>query len=277
MLITRRFVLLNFPKTGSSFVRAVIKAIHRRRRWRLRREAYLKELMLPRGGGDYPGVDQHGGVSQVPERWRHLPLVSVIRSPWERLLSAFEFPFWQHTPPVPRAEAMALLPHFPDIGLDDFVTLWDRAAEHRLGGANPRELGHQTVQFVKFFFRDPPRALARLSDDYVDSGAFRADMADISLLRHERLRDDLAEFLARHDYASDELALARGHARVNETPRGPGSRDALWTPRAAHYVAWNERYLLRMLAGLGLHYFPPQSAGQALVSSETLAAAGSAS
>lgn len=257
MLITSQFVVLNLPKTGSSFVREVIKRIYARRRWRWRADRFLKELMLPRGGGRYPGVDQHGWATQVPAAYRHLPLVSVVRSPYERLLSVYEFRWWADHPNLPVAELVRHFPHFPELTLEDFIRLWDWEVTDRLGGSNPLGLGHQTVQFVNFFFRDPQRALRSLSDDYVDSGAFRADMADVTFLRQERLRNELASWLQRFAFAEHEVELCRNHPQVNRTVGGVAPRPSLWTPRALEAVATRERFLLRMLAQLGFPYEAP--------------------
>lgn len=263
MLITSQFVVINLPKTGSSFVRKVMKRIYARRRWRWRADHFLKELMLPRGGGRYPGVDQHGWASQVPEAYRHLPLLSVLRSPHERLLSVYEFRWWADHPFLPVAKLVQAFPRFPDLTLEEFMRMWDWEATERLGGTNPLGLGHQTVQFVNFFFRDPEWALRSLSDDYVESGAFRADMADVSFLRQERLSDELAAWLDRFGFSESEVELCRKHPLVNRAVGGIAERSALWTERALEAIATRERFLLRMMAQLGFHFEAPRQPGLA--------------
>ncbi len=261
MLVTSQFVVLNLPKTGSSFVRKVLKTIYARRRWQWRADRFLKELMLPRRAAHIGGVDQHGTFQQIPDAYKHLPAVSVVRNPYEKLLSAYEFTWWKQYPPVPAGRLAEALPSFPDLSLDEFVRMWDLATAHRLGGSNPLELGHQTVQFVNFFFRDPLRVLASLSDDYIESGRWRDDMAEVTFLRQERLADELAELLARFGFSEKEQAICRSHAKVNVTTGGVSDRMSLWTPTAGGYVQRNERYLLQMLNQLGIEYAAPQVAG----------------
>jgi hypothetical protein len=257
MLITSKFIVLNLPKTGSSFVRSVLKRIYRRRRWRLGSDAFIKELLLPRGGGRLPGRDQHGKAFQIPPEYRHLPVVSVIRNPYDKLLSEFEFRWWAEHPSLPVDELKAAFPHFPDLSLDDYVDLLRLGAERRLNGANPRRLGRQTIQFASFFFHDPEQALARLSDDYIRTDAFREDLVDVTLLRQERLNDELACYLHAHGFALKEVALCRTHKPVNVTKAGTQPRRELWTPRARKYVAHEERFLLAMLGRMGISYSPP--------------------
>jgi hypothetical protein len=257
VLITSQFVLINLPKTGSSFVREVIKRIYARRRWRWRADRYLKELMLPRDGGRRSGLSQHGWVSQVPQGYRHLPLVSVIRNPYDRILSIYEYRWWADHPTLPAAQLAREFPRFPNLTLDDFIRMGDLEVAERLDGRNPLGLGRQTVQFVHFFFHDPERALRSLSDDYVESGAFRADMAPITFLRQERLRDELAAMLERFAFAASEVQLCKRLPSINRTLGGVADRHSLWTPHAVEAVATRERFLFRMLAQLGIDYEAP--------------------
>jgi hypothetical protein len=260
MLVTSQFVLINLPKTGSSFVRKVIKAIYAKRRWRWGADRFLKELMLPPLYAIGRGPDQHGTLQQVPQAYRHLPVVSVVRNPYDKLLSMFEFRWWVAHPFLPLADVKQMFPHFPDLKLDEFIEMIDAHSARTLGGANPHSLGRQTIQFVRFFFNEPERVLSRLSDDYVESGAFRQDMGPVMLLRQERLNAELADFLAGFGYSEDELEICRRHPRVNPTARGVIARDLLWTSEAYEYVAVKERYLLKMIENLGIVYEPPAAA-----------------
>jgi hypothetical protein len=134
----------------------------------------------------------------------------------------------------------------------------DLGITQHFGGSNPLELGRQTVEFVNFFFRDPRKALQSLSNDYVDSGAFRVDMADMTFLRQERLRKELASFLERFGFAEDEVALCHKLPPVNRTIGGAADRQSLWTKEALATVATRERFLFRMLAHLGIDCQEPQ-------------------
>lgn len=260
VLITSSFVLLNFPKTGSSFVRSVLKAIYRRRRWTCHADRFLREVMLPHTNARPDIVDQHGTFAQIPEAYRDLPVVSVLRDPYERLLSAYEFRWWVRQPPLPHEQALAAFPHFPALSLEDFVRLNELAVAAALGGRNPLGLGKQTYDFVRFFFREPERAFGLLSDGYVASGAFRRDMADIVFLRQEHLRADLAGFLSRCGFSTREVEMCWRHARINETRGDMGSRQTLWTPQALARVRSTESRLFAMLRQLGFDYEAPSLA-----------------
>ena len=96
MIITDQFVMLNFPKTGSTFVRNVLKQIHEELTFSssdrllmglgLKKKPYYENLWLPRIRNTYREQvqDEHGIYSQIPERHRGKTIVSVKRDLFER-------------------------------------------------------------------------------------------------------------------------------------------------------------------------------------------------
>ena len=164
MLITSRFVVLNVPKSGSSFVREVIKTIYAKRQGRKREQhpalrfitarlpdwrpygdvtarEFLKELYVPRIRLRTSGVDQHGLAIQIPPRFRHLPVVSVARNPYDKFLSDYEFRWWAKSPPLPLRQLVEAFPHYPDLSLDEFAELCRLTAAWIMPGGNPRGFG----------------------------------------------------------------------------------------------------------------------------------------
>lgn len=258
MLITARFVVLNLPKSGSSFVRAVLKSIHARRRGgpsRWRRRDGLRELMLPNIRLPGRARDQHGTVAQIPRRHRDRPIMSVVRDPHMKIVSEYRFRWWAIHPPLPPAALRTLFPAFPDLSFAEFLTLSDHIAAAKVGVDVADRLGNLTIEFVQFFFPDPAAALARMSDDYVASGAWRRDMAPVELLRQEDLNRALAGFLRRNGYGEDEVALCLAHRPVNVTA---GDNDAqLWTAETLDRFRRRERHLFAMLDVLGFRYASP--------------------
>lgn len=82
MLVTDSFVMLNYPKTGSSFARKVIKDLYARQPKSWFRRRWCKELILPNirtCGAD----DQHGCYSQIPPQYRNREVMSIVRNPFE--------------------------------------------------------------------------------------------------------------------------------------------------------------------------------------------------
>ncbi|MFB6305498.1 MAG: hypothetical protein ABEH43_00640, partial [Flavobacteriales bacterium] len=78
MIVTDKFVMLNFPKTGSTFVRKVLKAIAKEDRTKgryslgLRKPTFkefeiLKHPNIRVNNHRYGILDEHGVYDQIPE------------------------------------------------------------------------------------------------------------------------------------------------------------------------------------------------------------------
>ena len=210
MIITNDFVMLNLPKTGSSFARAVIKEIYERRqssksgltkalqRLVFKQPSYFIELILPniKVTGIEKPADQHGTFSQIPPKYLDREIVSIIRNPYTRFMSSYEFRAWEKYPLIPESLLAEHFPHFPSLSVDNYVRLEELQVIHgRFSGNIPKaNVGDQTVQFIQMFFRNVSDVLANLTDEYLDSEDIFLDIADIHFLRQDQLVDDLALF-----------------------------------------------------------------------------------
>lgn len=270
MLITSTFVVINLPKSGSSFVRTVLKSIYARRRggmigWPWLRAGggrdRLHELILPNIRLPGRPKDQHGTVAQIPARDRDKAIVSVVRDPHTKMVSEYRFRWWADHPPLNPARLRRLLPSFPDLSFAEFLVLSDHLAAAKVGEAVAARIGNLTIEFVQFFFADPATALGRMSDDYIRSGAFKRDMASVEFLQHEDLNRELASFLGRSGFGADEVASCLAHEPVNVTAGDGADARNLWTASTLARFQGREHFLLAMLEALGFHY-PPPHAGQ---------------
>ena len=105
MLITKRFVVLAFPKAGSSFVRRTLKTIHgynalpRKvlRRLHLELDPPLLELMFEQIDLKVPHQEKtrHALYCQIPPAHSHKTVVSTTRYPFDRYVSLYLFGRWK--------------------------------------------------------------------------------------------------------------------------------------------------------------------------------------
>jgi hypothetical protein len=269
MIITDRIVVLNNPKTGSTFVRTVLKQLHGHpapgprllqralRRLGLRRDTGLTELLLPVPGAVMPmPPNQHGGYCQIPPQHRGKEIMSVVRDPFARLLSIFRFRWWSEYPGVAAHVLERHFPTFPDLTLEQYLRLEEMAMDTRLNGrASGLQVGRQTIRFIDMFFRDPPAVLGRLDADYLDSDQFLEDLPCIRFLSTERLNQQLHAFLLEHGYPPARLQFILDHERVNATPGQPAGDE--WTDALVASYMHRERLLFRILGHLGFTYSPP--------------------
>lgn len=246
MLITSDFVVINMPKTGSTFMRAVLKDIYRASRPR----SELQELMLPHRERPERGSDQHGAVRQIPREHAAKPIVSIARNPVDKLISAYEFRFWQERPPLGMRIAKQMFPHFPNLTFGEYLQMAERSHATRLEGGNPLGLGPQTITFMQMYFNKPVAELDYRARSYFFDGLYRKDMPPVRFLRFEALRTDLAAFLSDHGFEESELRP------VFDTPKLNASKQRKDDPEtwriATDFVQGQEQVLYRMLADHGI-------------------------
>jgi hypothetical protein len=227
MIITDRFVMLNYPKTGSSFTREILKQIHHTydsapskvlKKLGLMNKPPMTELMVSKGRGITNS--QHGNYSQIPEEHRQKKLVSVVRNPLQRYISEYLYGWWKKNPDAFRAEIDQGFQHFPDLSFQEYYELISRSARSESG----LDIGYETTRFIKFYFRNPKEVLGKLDAAYIESRRYRDDMPDVAFLRQENLNNELFEFLLGIGYPEKDIAFIKSAQRINVTHR---ERDQL--------------------------------------------------
>lgn len=282
MIIAPKFVFLNFPKTGSTFVRTMIQQIEEQRGHTVRRINFTRKkgkidyVLWLFGLRDYEMVrlkrerlwesqppDEHGGVSQIPWGFRGRPVACVIRHPLDRTVSEYYFQWYKKHPAAPAESIRERIPSFPDITFEEYLNYQERfrrpAMLKNAGVDETLDIGCQTIDFVRQLFKEPARALVRLSDTFIQSGEFKEYMPEsLHLLQTRTLNQDLAEFLQSVGYTEKEVTLVRDHEKVQP---GPGTERTSEDDWHSHYteahldrVVHEERFLFQMLSHLGFSY-----------------------
>lgn len=235
MVITDQFVMLNLPKTGSSFARKALKRVHHYdalpnkilRKLSLPGSSMI-EMYLPSLDRRFPeGLqDQHGTYRQIPEGHRHKTVVSVIRNPFDRYVSAYLYGWWKTNLHTTKKRLQEAFPCFPDLSFGEYyemIKLFGR--ENRLKGISPKiDLGFYTIQFIQFFFREPEKTLRLIDGDYLKQKRYLHDMAEVVFLHQENLNGELYDFLRSLGYPERDIGFIRNAEKVNVTPRGDNQR-----------------------------------------------------
>lgn len=263
MIITDNIVFLNFPKTGSSFVRQVIKDIYANRinkniitknlfKLGISKLGYQEILVQHPNVPDYK--DQHGTYDQIPERHKNNQIVSVIRNPFNRFLSLYNFGWWKNNPILDKTALDEHLPHFPDLSIDDFV-VYDRLLTKRLKQdyniPEGTDIGGQTIEFIQMFFKNHKELLKTLDNTYLDSDDYKKSFIGISLLQQENLNNDLSNLLSQNKYSAQEVDFAKNYKKINVTK---SDSSASLSPTSREYILSTERLLFRILDSKGIHY-----------------------
>ena len=266
MTVTDRFVFIHMPKTGGTFVRDVLLRLHGVKRPAPRFSWIRLKWFL--AGGNLAGDTKYGPLwyrgnphrtcSQISPSDSGKVILGCVRNPFEWYVSAYEF--WRWRPRKHRwfwkeiSGFRKEFPHFPDLSFEEYVQLvWKVTALH----TGRTDIGHYTMNFVRFFFRNGQDVFSSLGSEYFSSGRHSRDMYDVRFLRTDRLNRDLFDFLKDMGYDEADLDFIIHHEKV--LPYGKGrSQDQKWekyySPDLLQEVRRRERYFLRLQP----HYDLPQ-------------------
>lgn len=234
MLITDDFVLLNFPKTGTTFARKIIKKVY---------EDRFEELLLRVMSGR---ISPHGTYAQIPHEHRGKVILSIVRNPFDRYVSQYFFKWYSHSPLVSPDVLKNHYPSFPEISFIEFLDMLDRfnkliiLKNHDI--TTNTDIGLQTIHFVAFYSSSPKQALRELIEG--KSGPFlRVPL--IHFLHQENLRQDLIGFLSIYhgDRIIKDLVDAENDENVS---RGELDKNwqQFWTAEMLKIYREKERLLL---------------------------------
>ena len=228
--------MLNFPKTGSSYARAVIKKLYTHRETLLQRflckldlcKPPVLEYKMPKidESRSYDIVDQHGTLRQIPPRHRDKPVVSITRNPFLRYVSNYLYRWWERYPPADTGVIRRKFPTFPRLSFEEYYEMSHQFSRaNRLGELEPcMDLGTHSVQFIQFYFHEPEDVLRRLDASSLRKGSFRNNMGDVTFLHQEHLTSELRDFLLKMGAARYELVFLGSMEPVNVT-EPEGSKD----------------------------------------------------
>jgi hypothetical protein len=251
VLITEKFVYIHMPKTGGTFVTAVLHRVHNpdesaSRRydsvpWPLKsvmRRLQRRSVNSVKRYGWVADLDpKHGTCHEIPEPHRSKPILSTLRNPFDWYVSQYEFGWWKRTflyhpesHPTPAGFAIErILPdfiathsHFPDLSFPEFVELCDRASLV-FNGEFGTDLGLYTHSYLRFYHRDVPAIISHMDRDYICSGRHRSHMYNVHFMRTSRLNEELYDYLLLMGYRPEHLKFVPGLGKI--LPMGLGRRE----------------------------------------------------
>lgn len=257
MLITNKFVMLNFPKTGSTFARRALNQVHQPGRIRRILEDYKvlapaveEQLMMPyffteihrQATGD--ASSQHGVYSQIPAAHKNKVVATVIRDPFKRLVSLYEFRSWAKHPIPDSVQVKKWFPNFPDLSFNEHFSY---TQEHTLPYVLPEgmqvEVGSLTAQFIRFYAHDPLKTMLALREDTDLRRDYDLHFPKIHFLHTENLNQDLHDFLLELGYPATRIAFILSKKKVNTTTR---SKPSYFTQELFDEFQRKERFFFQL-------------------------------
>lgn len=214
MIITRDFVMLLFPKTGTNFMRAALKYLYTQHEVRYSYCMDINLLNPPVEGKQRYSQTQHGGYVQIPKDAGHLTdIYSALRNIYSLLVSEYAYMRWQ-VDWLDREEAVRAFPDFPIIPFAQFLHFSNHVIRLRLRRIHnnpnpPAHLGMQSYRFLLMFCRDPWTVLGKIDDAYIESGAWLNDLCPVKFLQQHRLREDMETLLGQYDFKPGAVKIMR--------------------------------------------------------------------
>jgi len=264
MIITDNLVILNLPKTGSSFVRKVVKDIFLKRKNNKFFAKVLNKLGIKSIGykeimaqhhSRHNYKDQHGFYDQIPDEDKNKKILSVVRDPYLRLESIYKFKWWVSYPPLEQEELYSNFPNFPDLTLEQYLEMqiiFNEKMKKKYNIDKDVVIGNQSIQFISFFFKNHKKVLADLNNEYIINGLYKDDMCNVSLISNENLNEELISFLSKNGFQKEELNFILNHKKVNVT--NSDIKESLINKKLISFVNENDWILIKILSDLGFDY-----------------------
>ena len=237
MFITKDLLMLNFPKTGSSFAREVLRRVYAKQdtafekllvKLRLRKPSVI-DLLLPKvdSGIGANVIDQHGTVRQIPSMYQDRPIVTITRNPLSRYVSTYLFRSWVKFPPADVQTIKKRYPNYPDLSFSEFyemMHMYEIATS--LNGIKLKiELGVLTIQFIRFYFKNPEAVIKNIDLHYIENKEYMNDLSEIHFIKQENLTLDLKEFLLSVGIKKDELSFMDSMDKINVSKQKEDKSD----------------------------------------------------
>lgn len=245
MLFTEDYIFLAFPKTGSTFVRKVVKSSGVRMKRRhvfvpnfLRPKNLYYEQLTPSAQPPYRG--QHGRRTQINEppsfelgaygrqiqHWkksRARQVIAIWRDPVQRMISIFRFQHWAEWEGEKKLLAKSIAPNFPDMNLTELYELRVRLndVEKHIPSSQGDTLGIGPLgwQFILFFASESlmsglKKRWPASADEMLEM--LLLDTQEIKFLDQRFLARELAELFKDSAFGIDPALL---ESKVNVTEK----------------------------------------------------------
>lgn len=224
------------PKTGGTFVHGIFKKIiadYKKRhliKWYFNRLGYRLKIDTPIYQKlvnvvyqEHPGesvTGQHGGVSFIPKKFAHLPVVSVKRDPIKKFISTYYYRWWERFPSLPVSKLNEIFPHYPEISIDEYYELaYNHTLKHFFGTDYRDDIGILSWQFIRMYATNPIYVYKNISEKNY-SEFINTYFADIQFFEMDSLSTEFEHYIK-----TTQLSDYSSYFATEERIYPPGSNN----------------------------------------------------
>jgi len=189
------------------------------------RSRWMVELMLPEkkpgSGGRFGKPTPHGTISQIPTEYCHLPIVSAIRDPISRYLSAYNYGDWKKNDQLPEKHDKICLefPNFPELSFKDFLLYLNKY--YKIGkliiADEIIEIGPLSHDFLRFFLE---ASFFKSNDIQLESWEeLNHKIKSITFLKCSNLNNEVYNFLLKNKFEKNNIAHVLEKKPINESKK----------------------------------------------------------
>ena len=201
MIHTKYFTLLNYPKTGSTFLRNSVARTHRHvmgRRWSFLPKAFWPKFWYKEELKQHPTnniIDQHGFRQTLNPNNKGV-LITAIREPISWFTSSYKYQLWARS----TNEWSKRFSNFPYLSPEEYNQFRQLShdAEWSFTPNMTEGIGWQSQYFIRFYAStDLLQKLKKVSSIPELIEVVSADFAEIKFFKTESLTQEFGKFL--HD------------------------------------------------------------------------------
>jgi hypothetical protein len=233
MIFTDRFSYVHFPKTGGTFVSAVLFRLYDVRwTWFTHLLSSRKKNLVYRRkyGAFVYNNNKHGTCADIPIEHRDKPALISVRNPYDLYVSEFEFGWWKKPENLAYYRTVPGFSddfgHFPELNFGEYVRLanaaFRRFACFDCSRSSP--MGLQSELLVRYTSHNPEKVLQQANEKNVAWGRYKEDMLNVRFIRTNHLNEELHAFLLEMGYSREDLGFILGLGKI--LPGGRGRKDA---------------------------------------------------
>jgi hypothetical protein len=252
MNITEKIIFIHMPKTGGTFVSSVLNELYQpakaeskldRFKFKLKRAAqrYLK-VSLP----IHQEFNKHGTCRDIPDNYKHLPIVSCMRNPYDWYVSSYQFGWWKsHPEDYPN---LVNDPMWPNLSFEYFLKL---SNQNWLNMMNPSvsvnsSLGRLTTLFINYYCRNPERILTMNGSTQTLFEAIQEDMYVVDFIDTKKLNENLYLFLKSKSYSPKTIDFILKKKKINSSKE---EKNDLLTLELKKEIRQRDRILFMFFPG----------------------------